>query len=102
MGWSLRALEALWPEKGVAAGPRKADQKEKASEPDSKSEAEKLKAQAGSGVRRAATARPPTETAMHATAATPQAGASAEQRVVANDEEHEGWYPQESETPECQ
>ena len=41
MGWSLYALEALWPEKGVAAGPRKADQKEKVSEPDSKFEAGK-------------------------------------------------------------
>ena len=60
-----------------------------------------MKAQAGSGVRRAATARPPTETAMHSTAATPQAGASAEPGVVANDEEHEGWHPQDSETPEC-
>ena len=41
MGWSLRALEALWPEKGVAAGPRKADQIVKVSEPDSKFEAGK-------------------------------------------------------------
>ena len=41
MGWSLHALEALWPEKGVAAGPRKADQKEKGTKPDSKLEAGK-------------------------------------------------------------
>ena len=31
MGWSLHALEALWPEEGVAAGPRKADQKQEVS-----------------------------------------------------------------------
>ena len=41
LGWSLRALEALWPEKGVSAGPRKADPKEKVPEPDSKLEAGK-------------------------------------------------------------
>ena len=39
MGWSLHALEALWPGKGVAGGPRKVDQKQKVTEPDSKVEA---------------------------------------------------------------
>ena len=41
LDWSLHALKALWPGKGVAAGPRKADQKQKVSEPDSKLEAGK-------------------------------------------------------------
>ena len=41
MGWSLYALEALWPGKGVAAGLRKADQKQLVSEPDSKLDAGK-------------------------------------------------------------
>ena len=65
MGWSLHALEARWRGNLVAAGPSEADQKQKVYEPDSKLEAGKWKAQAGSGVRRAATARPPNEAAMH-------------------------------------